>query len=796
MRLIMLILVLCFVTSAYAEDVLLIQDFEKAIKVDKWPGNIPGQVAIVGEWQSDGKKSLKVDAGLMATLDKFKTKNWKQYDKLRVHFNNTGETAATIGYEITDKHGSFRERHRSGFGLAAGLSTVDIDISGALWRGEENKPYLGKIKTPLDLSFVGRISFSNRSKAPVYLDQIELVKVKKMKLDGAFAFDFGRSKTQVMSQMIGITEKDTYHARKGYGLAGGKVSMLGNSMSFPTPMLGDGLGIPSGSFDVDLKPGSYIAMIAFERGGFWGDEYSAYSEARIKINGKLAHKHAFSPDGIDFLFQDTEIERLDELAEKVVWPAHAIHEFTFTAKQGRNSLKIETDNLTGYPLRIAGLILAPNTPEGKEYIKFFSDEQKRVIKQVFTPGDKSHRKGRSAPADSLVIEELPVGTMMYPRDYPVQAEGGSVTAKQAVAGQTLTVHLGLYGTKRQEVEISSSKKARIKPVISYGRYMPMRNYGVGSVWLEVNHYRPGAKFGVGPELSRSVILEYVIPKDFGNGSIKDVVQVRTDGKTVTLPIDINVSKVSLKTIPMPVGIFMNALSIPEKQMDSSVWWELQESLLREQLDSGLTIVSGGQSINYKFTKSDPVKLTGDNAIKYIKLAQSIGPIHAVVGYGGFFSRTRTKHPHPKAFGDAIKALEKAEGLPKHYLNSFDEPRSGTDQLQKVLSYLGPHTRGGIRTIGWTSWGHSDSSEALAKDAYAVALNIHKREDIKAVKDLGAEPWVYNNGLNRFGMGLHLWRSLKLGVQGRMEWIGLFTQGFAFYNLDGREPSKSCFLVHR
>jgi len=128
------------VTSMWAEDTLLIQGFESPVEVHKWPGNIPGQVAIVDEWHSDGDKCLKIDAGLMATLETFKTKNWKKYDKLRLHFNNTGDTAATIGFEMTDKHGQFRERHRSGFGLAAGGSTVDIEMSGALWSGEENKP--------------------------------------------------------------------------------------------------------------------------------------------------------------------------------------------------------------------------------------------------------------------------------------------------------------------------------------------------------------------------------------------------------------------------------------------------------------------------------------------------------------------------------------------------------------------------------------------------------------------------------------------------------------------------------
>ena len=796
MRLSWVFLVTCLINSTWSEEVWLIQDFEQALAVDKWPSDKPGSVALSREWHSSGKQSLKIDAGLMATFSSFQTNNWQGYDILRIHFNNTGETAATIGFEMSDRHNGFRERHRSGFGVVAGISTVDVDISGALWRGEENKPYLGKIKTPLDLKLVKRISFINKSKADVFVDQIELIKVKKMVLAGAYAFDFGRSKTQVMSQMLGVTESDGYNVKRGYGLVGGKVSMLGNSMSFPTPMLGDGLGLTTGSFDVNLKKGAYIGLVAFERGGFWGDEYSAYSEARLKVNKNLAHKHGFTPDGIDFLFQDTEIKQLDELAEKIIWPAHAIHEFEFTAKDGRNSFTLETDDATGYPLRLAGLILAPDTKQGRAYLRHYSDAQKKAITSVYTAGDKSRRNNRRAPRAPIVVEELPVGEMMFPGDYPLNAQGTSIAPKQAVAGQTLTIHLGIYAQKDTEIEISGDAKARIQAQISHGRYMPMRNYGVGSVWLEVNHYRPGAQCDVGPDLSRSVILEYRIPTDFGNGTIKDRITIAAGSKTITLPVEIAVSKVALEAIPSPVGIFMNALPIPEKQMDSSTWWSLQENLLREQISAGLTVVSGGQSLGYTFTNTDPVTIRGDRAIKYIKLAQSIGPIQAVVGYGGFFSRTKTKHPHPKAFAAAIRALEKKEQLPMHYVNSFDEPRSGTNQLNEVLSYLGPHTKAGVRTIGWTSWGHSDSSVELGKNAYAVALNIHKKEDIKTIIDMGAEPWVYNNGLNRMGMGLHLWRGMKLGMKGRMEWIGLFTQGFAFNNLDGREPSKSCFMVHR
>ena len=796
MRFIISIILVVCTYSIQAEEALVIQDFEKDVPVDKWPGNIAGDVKITSEWQKDGSKGLKIDPKLMFSLSTFKTRNWKAYDILRVHFNNTGASAATVGFEIRDKHNGFRERHSSGFGVKAGESSVDIDISGALWRGEENKPYLGKIKTPMEMDLVKRISFYNHSESTIYLDRIEIVKVKKVAVDGAYAFDFGPSKTQVMSQMIGITEKTSFNARNGYGFKGAGFANLRKHMSFPTPMLGDGIGMRSGSFNVNLKGGKYIGLIAFERGGFWEDEYSTYTKASLKVNGKVAHSHTYATDGSDFMFQDTEIQDLDQMAEKLIWPAHAINEFSFTATNGVNAFQLAVEGARQYPLRIAGLILAPDTKDGMAFLKHHIDAQHKRIGKVFTAGDKSRRAGRNKPVKKLVAEELPVGLMMFPGDLPVNAAGGAVSKKLAVAGQTLTVHLGVYGTSRQDVEVVTSKTAKIKPSISYGRYMPMRNYGVGSVWLEVNHYRPDTKFSVGPGLSRSVILEYKIDKGFGNGVINDTVELRAGSQRVKLPIEIKVSKVSLESIPIPVGLYMNSLPIPEKQMDSSAWWRLQESVLEEQVGSGLTALSGGPSIEYSVKQA---KISGDNAVKYIRIAQKYGPIHAIVGYGGFFHARTFKSGlgDLKAVAEAIDAFEKRENLPTHYVNSFDEPRHGTDELKNVLKYLTPNFKAGIRTIGWSSWGsHSDIIKTLSKNSYAAAVNGHKAEHFSKIKELGAEPWVYNNGLDRYGMGIHLWRGMKFGAQGRMQWIGMFTQGFAFHNLDGREPSKSCFLVHK
>ncbi len=796
LNLLCLVLVSSLLMCLGAEEVTLIQSFEGKYSPNKWPEDRAGEVVVSEAWKSEGKHSLRIDPGLMSVVDSFKTRNWKGNDILRIHIKNDSDAAVTVGFEIRDKHKGFRERHDSAFGVVPGVSTVDIDIAGGLWRGEENKPYLGKIKTPIELDLIKRILFNNRGDAPIYIDQIELVKVKKVVVDGGFAFDFGRKGTQVMAQMIGVTESDTYRPKKGFGITG-KPSMLGRSMSFPTAMLGDGLAWDKGDFRVNLNGGKYIGLIAFERGGFWEDEYSAYTKASLRINGKSAHSHAFTTDGTDFLFQDTEILDLDNLVDDLIWPAHAVSEFEFSAAKGENVFALDVEDLRGYPLRVAGLIIAPNTKQGKEFIEFHKELQHKTIDRVFTRGDKSSRSDRQKPAAALVVEELPVGVDVYPNDWPYTAKGTQLAEKLAVAGQTLTFHLGVYAQKNLDVQVEAASRSTVKPVISHGRYMPMRNYGVGSIWLEINHYRPGASFTVGPQVTRSVIVEYKIPKDFGNGVIEDTLTVSAGKEKITLPVKINVSKVALLGLPIPVGLFMNALPISENKMDSTTWWKLQEDLLVEQMGAGLTAVSGGESLGYKVEDGDNVKISGDNAWKYIALAEKHGPIHAVVGYGGFFVRFKQKKKNPQGIGRAILAMEKERSLPPHYINSFDEPRHGTDQLEQVLSYLGPHKKAGMRTVGWSSWSkHEDIVSALAKNSYAVALNIHKAEHIEKLKALGTEPWSYNNGLDRMGMGLRLWRSIKLGMKGRMQWIGLFTQGFGFHNLDGREPSSSCFMVHR
>jgi hypothetical protein len=53
---------------------------------------------------------------------------------------------------------------------------------------------------------------------------------------------------------------------------------------------------------------------------------------------------------------------------------------------------------------------------------------------------------------------------------------------------------------------------------------------------------------------------------------------------------------------------------------------------------------------------------------------------------------------------------------------------------------------------------------------------------------------YNQGADRWSCGLHLWRNIQAGAEERGDWVGNMVMGFAFYDLDGREPALSCFAV--
>ncbi|MBA3707688.1 MAG: hypothetical protein H0W83_02565, partial [Planctomycetes bacterium] len=208
--------------GAAEEPSAAVQDFEGTYCPGKYPGDAPGEVKLTSEWKSDGKQSLHIDPGLNSVIEEFKAVDWNAHNTLRLHLKYDGKDAAQLGFEIIDEIGrqNYWNRHLNSYALKPGEQVIDIDYAGGLYRGEPTSKFRGPAKTPVDVTKIKRIGFTNGGKSPLHLDQIEVVKLKRLETPGGFAFDFGGPNAPVMSSFIGITPTTHYAEDKGYGLIG------------------------------------------------------------------------------------------------------------------------------------------------------------------------------------------------------------------------------------------------------------------------------------------------------------------------------------------------------------------------------------------------------------------------------------------------------------------------------------------------------------------------------------------------------------------------------------------------
>jgi hypothetical protein len=575
---------------------------------------------------------------------------------------------------------------------------------------------------------------------------------------------------------------------------------------------------------VDLAGGPYTGWIAFERGGFWEEEATGYTRAALLVNGEEAHAHDFTPSGPHFLFQDVEITSAADVAEELVWPAHAIHRFSFTAQPGRNVFALKVDGRTGPPLRVAGLILAPDTPEGRAFIDAHEERQRRGVKSTYPERDEARRPAQVPPPPldrPLVVSPRPLGEVAHPGD----AWREALPARHGVTafpGHRALVQLAVEAPVAQEVAISvvgaagtggesGSATSIGEPHISYAVYGPKRPYSGGAAWIEAEYFRPlasGERLRVGPGLTRSVLLDFRVPEGAQAGKVEMTVRFLAGGRgeggavggaggqaLAELPLVIEVVPVELPAVPVPVGLFMSGLPFGPEAVGEERWWRLQEDLLATMAEAGLDTVTGGVGLEYKLSESGgEITFSGERALRYLALAKKYGLDRAVVSYSGFLPSIKHRQPDAARFQAAWSRFEAEHGLPPHYLYSYDEP-GAPEELAKVASHLGPFTAAGARTIGFLSRADEERFTPILDATFAPAVSGHSEEALRRWVGEKRRVFLYNRGTTRLSMGADLHRQIRLGAAGRLEWIGVYTQGFAFHDLDGREPSYGMFVVH-
>ena len=102
-----------------------------------------------------------------------------------------------------------------------------------------------------------------------------------------------------------------------------------------------GAGAISGRSDGYASEQSAVLAEVTDLLMLWDGERSGYDKASLLLDGTVVHEHTFSSAGQFFEFQDTEVTEGAQIVEKLIWPAHAIHQFSFTAKPGANVFRLQ-----------------------------------------------------------------------------------------------------------------------------------------------------------------------------------------------------------------------------------------------------------------------------------------------------------------------------------------------------------------------------------------------------------------------------------------------------------------------
>lgn len=795
----------------------LVQDFEGAVELNPWPAG--KRLEFSSEWKVDGERSVRLYDGVFFAFSKLAVKDWTGFDLLRIHTFVPGDKGVVTAVELTDRHRAFHNRHQNQASAAPGEGVIELDISGDLWRGEVNRPYRGNVKTPIEKNDIRRIAVGAKG-GDVMIDKVEIVKTRKLATPGGKAFDFSRKGHLVQGQYAGVDERTIYNPSIGHGFHRSGAWGLHKCTPYPTPMMGNGLDFKGTPFHVDLAGGPYRAWVVFERSGFWGGEQAAYKHAQLLMNGDVVHEHRQSGDEPFFAMQDREILTQDQVVDMVL-ARQGTADFTFTAKPGKNTFTYETTGVTILNLRIAGLVVAPDTDAGRAFIQAHKDMQTAGIAAMNRLMDRGERTGKPAEAKTpIVVAPLTTETVMCPRDWPAATESQAIPAVDGLPGMDVCGLIGVYATKpfALTAKLSALKgpggeipAQQIEVMVN--RYMPMRGYEQSACWAETLYYRPMTEpVPLSATVARSVLLRLTVPK-VKPGIYAGVLELKAENAklkrhelTVQVPVKVRVRPGNLPKKDFPTGLFMSALPVPKKLLSDADYWRLNEDLLSCLARAGMNLMTGGPNFGVKWNGNTPV-IHGADALKMLALAKKHGMDRVLTNYGGFSLPLRNVKPRggmskqqvAKALFDAFEAFRKEHDLPEYIYYAYDEP-STEAEVKPVRERLPLLRNAGFKTIGYTSM--SDPAKAdekhlfLAKATTHPAFNIHSPATLKFVREQGNTPWVYNNGLTRYAQGLHLWRNHRAGAAGRIDWIAAIVQGYQFDLLDSREPDRSCFYVHR
>jgi hypothetical protein len=834
-----------------SEEALRLCDFETQADVQAWSVN-SGRPRLSDQHVTHGKSSLEIvfdPAGqyhpAYMTWNRPR-RDWSGYDALVLDVLNPSDEPMPGFLLIADqawkdKNASYWNRHNSSTVFAPGRTTWTIPLGG-LYRGEAGSRN-NDIKRNIDTASIVRLDFGFGRKGAsgsVFIDDMRLVKVARPA--GVWAFDFGPPDQSVMLGWTGVSHKDAYAKKAGFGwgpAGGAPWDGAARDTTFGPPLIRDFCEAGGYRFRIDVPAGEYAVTLIYENSGYWGGEQSQHTTRSVAVDGKTVWSEA-RPDGAAatlFRFEDVEPIGAD------VWDTYMKAElarpvrFKVTAASDGLTLQFQSDHRWGS--KLAGMVI--HKADDAAAAKWTQDQLEQLAAQFRQQAVCLDKPAKATPlpdawkALQLVAWPVPLEQDVTPHSLPpAGATPPEKLALSAVAarGETATLCLAVRPWEQLgEAKLAFSwtgGPAKLPVEINRVWYATSRGFNSIAYRIGPHTLRPADALPMTKDVTRELIVKVRVPADAAPGDYRGELTIVRDGGKLAVPVALRVSPVVLsRQTDFRMGFYGLGPPRMAGAQQQRQWLEQTLAMLREY---GMNMVSDGPDIALKGWRGGEPMLDFAAMDEFVVLLRKHGFDGPINGYGG--PRVSGLHQGYEK-GQVADTVAKQSGLayedafmkvwaeidrharqnnwPVIWYAMCDETRV-REVAQRELEFMKlmakasaafPRT---VRTSGSYSVGFAKRPTDPADMLYwhqrffevldISDLNSHDEGVLAEAAKLGREVHIYNQGTSRYSFGLYQWNEFRRGVKARTQWHLNILHGYQFFDLDGREPDSAMICYGR
>jgi hypothetical protein len=723
--------------------------------------------------------------------------DWSAYDYLRLSLTNTGTARTTAWVYLYDESATTDAKRGSfGLGIDPGKDGELAVPLGLLYRDD------GSGTVDLARMSKVRLAFERQpAKGQVVVRKLGLIKV----FDGPkpfLFFDFYGVDRPAAAGTLPVTMKSQYTKQAGYGLANVSGLQAALRAQGKFPVFGDGIGGEKVTFLADVPNGKYeVQAIAFASAGGEGVRCLGYS---IDAQGKRV---VDSPRTEDAFYSGAGLYwGTDKFHDptRTMWQQYGRDYFTthtFQAEVTDGQLRLEVNNGAIYA---AWVYPADQAVVGRARVEAIQGEQDWRVDTSMARLADGPDAGTAAEPDAAskargyILFARHYSLMVYPNRNPRPEEVAlakklSLAAAPGEYEPTTFAVRPLKDLKNATVEVSdlaapggaTIPKAAVK--VDLVKYFPQKGAGIDYV-LTPSYLFPYRPLDLCKDFNRQYWLTVHVPDAQTPGVYAGTVKFQAEGAgaAAEVPIEVRVWPIVLADSPVEHG-FWNSRA-PNYQV-VRMFPDRADALAREVIDAELKdMIAHGAPGN---TLPGPMVISVDKDGGNLKLkwdeaklfaeglrGHGLGRFQHIGGAGNLVSwmlRNGWKEFSPefnRAYKDmttqyvafwkeqAVRSAFQVTDEPRETeLNEWNRNRVDTLKYLRMTREI-PGLKTMVTPMGDTDeFGNHYTPLLPLMDVWATHCWAGSIRGIYlAGKEKLAELWFYNDGVDRYQWGWHLWRS--------------------------------------